>query len=371
MAPIPVPPSKDFDWDKLAFDLYPTAGYVKYVYKDGAWGKAEWVKEPYLQLHVGSVALNYGVSCFEGLKAFRHPDEQVRLFRPDQNAARIQHSADIISMPVLPEEIFLEGVHTAVARNLHLVPAHKPYGANGSMYVRPLMFASGAQLALAPPSEFTFLVYVTPTGSLYGSAGGKAPAVDAFVVHAFDRAAPLGTGSAKLAGNYAPVLKHQGLAKKAGYAITLHLDSKTRTFVDEFSTSNFLAIKKAASADATPTLVVPTSESILKSVTTKSIIGIAQSLGWNVEPRAVPFDEVVNGGFEEVMAVGTAAAITPIRSITFHDTPETTKKILIGDGENAGPRVLELLSELTGIQSGTKEDKMGWTWPKEGVDGSK
>ncbi|GAA6008982.1 hypothetical protein JCM11491_005702, partial [Sporobolomyces phaffii] len=340
MAPQVVLPDPNFDWDKLAFDLYPTNGYVKHEYKDGKWGPAEWVKEPYLQLHVGSVALNYGVSCFEGCKAFRHPDSHVRVFRPDQNAARMQHSGEIICIPEVPEQTFLDAVALAVGRNLHLVPEHRAYAANGSMYVRPLLFASGAQLALAPPSEFTFLVYVTPTGSLYGSAGGKAPAVDALVLHLFDRAAPLGTGSAKLAGNYAPVLKHQGQAKKDGYAITLHLDSKTRSYIDEFSTSNFLAIKKPAAPDAVPTLVVPTSPSILKSVTTKSIIAIAESFGWTVEPRPIPFSEVVDGHFDEVMACGTAAAITPIRSFSYHTSDDRVEKVTIGTGET-GPRVLE------------------------------
>lgn len=171
------------------------------------------------------------------------------------------------------------------------------------------MFASGANLILAPPSEFTFIVYVTPTGSLYGAAGTKAPAVDAFVIEKFDRAAPRGNGSAKLAGNYAPTFKHSAAAKKAGFPITLHLDSATRTYVDEFSTSNFLAIKKQADASAPKTLVVPESESILKSVTTKAIIQIAEDFGWAVERRRVHFQEVKDGQFEEVAACGTAAAV--------------------------------------------------------------
>ncbi|BGP16488.1 hypothetical protein JCM10213v2_004490 [Rhodosporidiobolus nylandii] len=365
MAPTVVPPSSTFDWDKLAFNLYETNGYVSYTYKNGVWGEAEWIKEPYLKLHVGSVALNYG------LKAFRHEDGQVRLFRPHENAARISYSGGAVSMPEIPEELFLEAVSLAVGRNLELVPPHAPYGASGSMYIRPLYFASGAQLGLMAPEEFTFIVYVTPTGSLYGSAGGKAPAVDALVIEEFDRAAPKGTGTYKLAGNYGPVLRHMAAAKKAGYPITLHLDSFSRSFVDEFSTSNFVGIKKRTSPDEKPTFVVPRSDSILKSVTTKSLVDIAQSLGWNVELRPLPFQEVIDGGLEEVMACGTAAAITPIRSITYHDSPETTKKIKIGDGENAGPRTLELLQALTGIQAGTKEDALGFCWPKEGIDGSK
>ncbi|GAA5896058.1 hypothetical protein JCM6882_005600 [Rhodosporidiobolus microsporus] len=370
MAPTVVPPSPTFDWSKLAFGLYETAGHAQSVYKDGAWGPLEFVKDPYIRLPVGSVALNYGSSVFEGLKAFRQEDGQVKLFRPRENAARISYSAAAVSIPEIPEDLFLQAVELAVGKNLALVPPHAPYGASGSMYVRPLAFASGAELGLIAPKEFTFIVYVTPTGSLYGSAGGKAPAVDAVVVEDFDRAAPKGTGSYKLAGNYAPVLRHQAKAKADGFAITLHLDSKTRTHIDEFSTSNALAIKKASSPDATPTLVVPRSESILKSVTTKSLVDIAKGLGWNVELRPVPFQEAIDGGLEEFMACGTAAAITPIRSITYTDASGSAQKIAFGDG-NAGPRTLELLQQLTGIQAGTLPDKHGFLWPAEGIDGSK
>ncbi|KAL8293571.1 hypothetical protein RQP46_000272 [Phenoliferia psychrophenolica] len=368
--PTVVPPSSNFP-NPLAFGLYETNGYAKYVWKDGAWGPVEWVKEPFINLHVGNVGLNYGASVFEGLKAFRGPDGQVRVFRPKDNAARMNHSADIVSMPEISEETFLEGVHLAVARNLEWVPPHAPYGATGSMYIRPLMFASGASLIPMAPSEFTFLVYVTPTGTLYGAGGSApAPAVDAFIIETFDRAAPKGVGNAKLAGNYAPTFKHTQAAKKAGFAITLHLDSKTRTNIDEFSTSNFLAIEKRTDASAKPKLVVPFSDSILKSITTKAIIDIAESLGWKVERRVIPFAEVIDGKFEEVCACGTAAALTPIRSITYHDSAETTKKVSIGDGVAAGQGFLKILSKLTGIQSGTEADPFQWCWPAEGVDGS-
>ncbi|GAA5863218.1 hypothetical protein JCM3774_000816 [Rhodotorula dairenensis] len=374
MAPQVVPPSPDFDWKNLAFGLTETAGYVKYTWQDGAWGPQEWVPGSQIQIPVGSVALNYGASCFEGLKAFRQPDGQVKLFRPDENAKRLCHSASIVSMPELPEHLFFEACHTAVAKNLQFVPPYAPHGAAGSLYVRPLLFASGAELVPMAPKTFTFVVWVTPTGSLYGTAGGKAPAVDAFVIEEFDRAAPRGVGHAKLAGNYAPVFRHQQKAKSQGYAITLHLDSQHRTHIDEFSTSNFIGIKKqtGGSGDSTkPTLVVPASESILKSVTTKSLIGIAESFGWAIERRPVPFQEVIDGGLSEVMACGTAAAITPIKSITYHLSADKLDKITIGDGENAGPRTLELLAELTGIQAGDRDDVRGWTWPAEGIDVAK
>ncbi|KAK4705350.1 branched-chain amino acid aminotransferase, partial [Phenoliferia sp. Uapishka_3] len=352
MSPTVVPPSANFP-KPLAFDLYPTNGFAKYVWSDGKWG-----------------AVDYGASVFEGMKAFRHPDGQVRIFRPKDNSARLNHSADVVCMPEVPEATFLEGVHLAVAKNLEWVPPHADYGSSGSMYIRPLLFASGPNLILSPPSEFTFIVYVTPTGSLYGTAGSVAPAVDAFIIETFDRSAPMGVGHAKLAGNYAPTFKHSMAAKKAGFAITLHLDSKTRTNIDEFSTSNFLAIAKSSDPTQKKKLVVPTSESILKSVTTKAIIDIAESFGWEIERRVIPFKQVVDGEFEEVCACGTAAAITPIRSITYHDSSETTKKILIGDGVNAGKGFLSILQKLTGIQSGTEKDTFGWTWPAEGVDGA-
>lgn len=371
MAPTVIPPRANFAWDKLAFDLYPTAGYSKYVYSNGTWGDIQWIPGSEITIPVGSVGLNYGASVFEGLKAFRQPDGQVKIFRPKDNAARLNHSAAVVSMPPIEEEKFLEAVALVVGRNLDLVPKHAAFGASGSMYIRPLMFASGANLILNAPSEFTFLVYVTPTGSLYGTAGTKAPAVDAYILEDFDRSAPKGVGHAKLAGNYAPTFQHMIKAKKAGYAITLHLDSATRTNIDEFSTSNFLAIKTENDAAGNPVLVVPTSESILGSITTKAIIDIATSFGWVIERRVVPFEEVLQGGFREVCACGTAAAITPIKSITYHPSSSpSTEKVSIGDGVNAGEGFLRILEELTGIQSGVREDKWSWCWPEEGVDGS-
>lgn len=157
----------------------------------------------------------------------------------------------------------------------------------------------------------------------------------------------------------------------------------------EFSTSNFLGIATRKDPSAVPKLVVPTSPSILASVTTKAIIEIASSLGYEIERRVIPFAEVVAGGFEEVCACGTAAvrslppsyfveltfcrssqAITPIRSISYNSSPETLEKVVIGNGQTAGPGFLAILSELTGIQSGVRPDTFGWTWPSEGVDGT-
>jgi branched-chain amino acid aminotransferase len=217
------------------------------------------------------------------MKAFRAPgDKQINIFRPNQNAARMQHSASFVSMPLIPEEHFLRCVRLAVGLNADFVPPHET---GAAMYIRPLLFGSCAQLGLNPPEEYTFLVYVLPVGVYHG-----VNAVKALILEEFDRAAPEGTGSAKIGGNYAPVLRHSEKAYKGGYGITLHLDSKTRSEIDEFSTSGFIGLKKDGEA---VTLVVPDSKNVIKSVTSESVCEIAKSFGWKVEKRRVSICLVV------------------------------------------------------------------------------
>lgn len=221
-----------------------------------------------------------------------------------------------------------------------------------------------------PGQEYQFIVYVTPTSTLYGAGAAQGasapPGIDAQVLTAFDRTAPRGVGHAKLAGNYAPVFRHSAAAKKAGFGITLHLDSATRSFIDEFSTANFLGVRTRAGKT---TLVVPTSPSILGSITTKAVVDVAEGLGWEVERRALPFREVVEGGLDEVAAAGTAAAVTAVRSISFVDEAGEEQKVLIGNGETAGPKFLQILQELTAIQSGIKAaPNADWVWPEAGID---
>lgn len=190
------------------------------------------MREPTITLPIGSSALNYGQSCFEGMKAFRAKDDSVRLFRPQENCKRMNRSAASIGLPEVPEALFLEACERVVSHNLEFVPPYAPKASRGSMYLRPMLFGSGDELLLMPPTTFTFLVFGTPVGNMY-SAAADAPGVDALVLDTFDRAAPRGSGAFKLAGNYAPVFRHQAAAKKAGYGITMHLDSQTRTLIDE------------------------------------------------------------------------------------------------------------------------------------------
>jgi branched-chain amino acid aminotransferase len=194
----------------------------------------------------------------------------------------MQHSASFVSMPSIPVDLFNLSVQLAVSLNAAYVP---PHASGASMYVRPLLFGSSAQLGLDPPEEYTFCVYVMPTGVYHG-----VHPVAALILEDFDRAAPEGTGSAKIGGNYAPVLRHSGKAKKEGYGITLHLDSRTRSEIDEFSTSGFIGIRGDPEKDGGDvTVVVPDSKNVIKSVTSDSICQIAQHFGWKVEQRPVSF----------------------------------------------------------------------------------
>ena len=221
-------------------------------------------------------ALNYGQQAYEGLKAFRTPTDEIQVFRPDQNAARMQHSAEFISCPPVPHDLFVDAVRAAVALNAEYVPPHET---GAAMYIRPQISGSSAQLGLSPPEEYTFCVYVLPTGVYHGTHP-----VRGLILDEFDRAAPNGTGSAKVGGNYAPVLRWSDRAREEGFGITLHLDSATHSEIDEFSTSGFIG---AVVDGDDVTLVVPDSKNVIQSVTSNSITDIGRSFGWKVERRSV------------------------------------------------------------------------------------
>lgn len=253
-------------------------GHVEshYSKKTGEWTTPKFIRDPYLRIHGMAPGLNYGQQIFEGMKAFRTPEDKITLFRPQKNAARMAHSADILSIPPVPESVFMEAINAAVSLNAAYIP---PNNTGASMYIRPLVFGSSAQLGLNPPQEYTFCVYVLPVGVYHG-----VHPVRALILEDFDRAAPYGTGNAKVGGNYAPVLKHSDAAREKGYDITLHLDSRTRTEIDEFSTSGFIGVKKVGDK---VTLVVPDSKSVIASVTANSCLDIGESLGYTIERRSV------------------------------------------------------------------------------------
>mmetsp|Transcript_24871 Transcript_24871/g.82910 ORF Transcript_24871/g.82910 Transcript_24871/m.82910 type:complete len:368 (+) Transcript_24871:52-1155(+) len=331
------------DWGNLGFQIRPLNGYVKYTYKNEKWDQGEFVPAPYMLLHINSGALHYGVSCFEGLKAFSCKDGRIRLLNPGWNAERMQRGARRLQMPEVPTEMFVEGVKEVVRRNAEFVP---PYGHRASMYIRPLLFASGPMLGLAPlAEEFTFLVTATPAGGYFKQATGAEEGIEALVMEDHDRAAPRGTGSVKAAGNYSADLEPLHMAKAKGYGTTLYLDPKERRFVEEFSVANFVGITKDG------TFVTPQADgSVLASTTNRMLQQLAKDEGIVVEQRPIDFEAEI-GNFAEIGMVGTAAVLARVKSITRGDR---VYKFVAFD------TLGKLRSKLTSVQCGEASDTHGW-----------
>lgn len=272
------------------------------------------------------------------------PSGEVQIFRPSKNAARMMRSVAFLSIPPVPETHFLRCVNMAVARNTQYVP---PHGASAALYIRPIIFGTSATLSMASPEDYTFCVYVTPVGVAY-----SVDPIRALILEEYDRVAPKGTGPAKVGGNYSPLVRHIEKARASDYGILLHLDSKTRMEVDEFSMSGFVGIKTHdqdgnSGNSSSYTVVVPYPTRAIESVTSDSVCEIAlKLLGWGVERRAVDYEELPS--FSEVLAVGTAGTLVPIKSITRESTHDVFS--YTGSFDNKpGPCCAKLLSLLKGI----------------------
>ncbi len=331
----------NIDWKSLGFKYLDTRCHVRYVWRDGAWDAGELVDSPCLNMHIAATCLHYGQAAFEGLKAFRCKDGKVRAFRPVDNARRMAATARRTCMAEVPEAMFLEAVSRVIRANEDYVP---PYGTGGSLYVRPLLIGTGAQIGVSPAQEYTFLVLVVPVGPYY--KGGLQP-VKAIILDDYDRAAPQGVGDVKVAGNYAASLYAHEYAKHAGYPVELYLDAKEHRYVEEFATSNFIGITRDNR------YVTPDSRSILPSVTNKTLKQIAADMGLAVEVRPVPFEELPT--FAEIAACGTAVVVTPVCEIVRGDTV-----IKVGSETGCGPTLQKLYEAVQGIQYGERPDAHGW-----------
>ncbi|WP_018911234.1 branched-chain amino acid aminotransferase [Prevotella veroralis] len=332
---------KDIDWKSLTFGYLRTDYNVRCYYRDGKWGEVEVCSDEYLKLHMAATCLHYGQEAFEGLKAYRCPDGKVRVFRAEENAARLQSTARGIVMPEVPTELFVDMVKKVVRLNQEYIP---PYESGATLYLRPLLFGITAGVGVRPATEYCFLIFATPVGPYFKGGFSSNPYV---IVRDVDRAAPLGTGMFKVGGNYAASLRANKMAHEKGYASEFYLDAKEKKYVDECGAANFFGIKNN-------TYVTPKSTSILPSITNKSLMQIAEDLGMKVERRPVAEDEL--DSFEEAGACGTAAVISPISHL---DDLETGKVYNFGD--QPGPWSKKLYETLRGIQYGTIEDKHGWT----------
>jgi branched-chain amino acid aminotransferase len=274
------------------------------------------------------------------MKAFETRDGRIVVFRPEENAKRLQKTSKRIFIPEIPVEMFLEAVNKVVLANKRFVP---PYGTGASLYIRPLVIGTGAKVGLGPADEYIFMIFVTPVGPYY--KGGLTP-VKALVVTDFDRAAPQGVGDCKVGGNYAAGLSGGQYGKDRGYPVVLYLDSKEKKYIDEFSTSNFIGIKGN-------TYITPSSGSILQSITNDSLAVISSDRGMNVEKRQIKIEEIET--FDEIGAVGTAAVVTPVHLIHYNG-----KDFSFSKEDEPGPVITSLYNTLTGIQSGDIEDKFNW-----------
>lgn len=333
---------KNLDWANIGFGYHPTD--MRYVsnFKAGAWNEGVLTPDANIVLNECAGVLQYAQTIFEGLKAYTTKDGRIVTFRPDLNGQRMEASAKRLEMPVFPKERFVDAVIKTVKANAAYVP---PYGSGATLYIRPYMFGTNPVIGVKPADEYQFRIFTTPVGPYF--KGGAKPIV--IKVSDFDRAAPHGTGHIKAGLNYAMSLHAIVTAHAEGFDENMYLDAATRTKVEETGGANFIFITKDGK------LVTPKSDSILPSITRRSIVYVAKEyLGMDVEEREVYFDEVKD--FAECGLCGTAAVISPVGKINDHG-----KEICFPSGmDDMGPVIKKLYDTLTGIQMGHIKAPEGW-----------
>ncbi|MFI3267581.1 MAG: branched-chain amino acid aminotransferase [Rikenellaceae bacterium] len=325
------------DWSSLGFKYSKTPYNVRCVCKNGVWGEIEVHTEDTIPMNIAASCLHYGQEAFEGLKAFRGPDGKIRLFRVDENAKRMNNSAERVRMHSFPEELFIEMVLKVVKLNSEFVPS---YETGASLYIRPLLIGTAPQLGVHPGAETTLIIFVCPVGAYFAGM------MKAMVGRRYDRAAEHGTGHVKVGGNYAASLTPAIEAEELGYDNVFYLNPSTKEFIDECGAANFFGIKNN-------TYVTPSSTSVLPSITNKSLCVLAEDMGLKVERRNIPVEELAT--FDEAGACGTAAVITPIGQI---DDLDNDVSYVYGDA--AGEWSTKLCKRLKDIQYGIEEDKYQW-----------
>ena len=331
----------DLDWPNLEFGYRKTDLNIRYTWRQGSWDEGVLTPEETLPLHMAATCLHYGQECFEGLKAYETKTGEVVVFRIEENARRMARSCRKILMAAPPEAMFLEAAFRVINANRRYVP---PYGTGASLYIRPLVIGSGAEVGVKPGQEYMFVVFVTPVGP-YFKTGFKP--VDLIVEEEVDRTAPLGVGDVKVGGNYAASLRAGVAARKKGFADVVYLDAKEKKYIDESGPANFFAITRDDQ------YVTPDSPAILPSITNMSLIALAEEMGLRPQRRAIEITEIFD--FKEAGCCGTAAVITPVGSITYRDR----KKVYCADGK-PGKHCVALYDRLTAIQAGDAPDPYGW-----------
>lgn len=328
------------DWSNLGFSYIKAAYNFRATYTNGTWSAIEKCEHDDITMNISATCLHYGQQCFEGLKAFSGKDGKVRIFRPIDNAVRMNKSALRLLMPEVPQELFIEAIEKTIQHNTHMLP---PYGHGASLYIRPILLGTGPTIGVQPSPEYTFMVFVMPVGP-YFKEGFKATKV--LVHRETDRAAPLGTGNTKVGGNYAASLTSGKLAKEKGYSTVLYLDAREKKYIDECGPANFFAIKNG-------TYYTPLSSSILESITNDSLMHLSQDIGLKVERCKMTLDDL--SGAQEAGACGTAAVISPISELVDEDN---NKSYFFG--EEPGEYSTLLFNKIQQIQYGEIEDQYNW-----------
>lgn len=333
---------KNIDWSNIGFGYMPTDYRYVSMYQNGSWDEGVLTSDPNITLNECACVLQYAQTCFEGLKAYTTEDGHIVTFRPDLNGERMENSAKGLEMPPFPKERFVDAITKVVEANAAFVP---PYGSGATLYIRPYMFGYDSIIGVKPANIYQFRVFCTPVGPYF--KGGAKPIT--IRVSDFDRAAPHGTGHIKAGLNYAMSLHAIVDAHKNGFDENIYLDPQTRTKIEETGGANVIFITKDGK------LVTPKSNSILPSITRRSILQVARDyLGMETEEREVYLDEVKD--FAECALCGTAAVISPVGKIVDHG-----KEICFPAGmEKMGPVTQKLYETLTGIQMGHIKAPEGW-----------
>lgn len=329
------------DWNNLGFNYMDLPYRFIAHWKDGKWQDAGLTEDSTLHISEASPVLHYGQAAFEGMKAYRTPENHIQLFRPDRNAKRMKDSCERLLMPVFPEDKFVEAVKSVVKANADFVP---PYGTGATLYLRPLIIGTGEQIGVHAAPEYIFTVFAMPVGNYF--KGGLTPVN--FTTSQYDRAAHKGTGQSKVGGNYAASLYPGAQAHDNGFADCVYLDPIEHKKIEEVGSANFFGITKDN------VFVTPKSPSILPSITKYSLLWLAKNrLGLGAEEGDVYIDQLDR--FKEAGACGTAAVISPIGGL------EHNGKLHVFYSETeVGPVTKELYDTLTGIQFGTVEAPEGW-----------
>lgn len=331
----------NIDWENLGFSYIKTDYRFISYWKDGKWDEGEMTTDNKVHISEGSPVLHYGQSCFEGMKAYRTKDGSINLFRPDENAKRMISSCQRLLMPEFPVEKFVEAAKAVVKANEKWVP---PYNTGSTLYLRPYLMGVGDNIGVSPATEYIFSIFAMPVGPYF--KGGLTPTN--FIVSDYDRAAPHGTGAAKVGGNYASSLLPGKEAHDRNFSDCIYLDPATHTKIEEVGSANFFGITKDNR------FVTPKSPSILPSITKYSLLYLAEHhLGMEVEEGDVYIDKLDE--FSEAGACGTAAVISPIGGIQYGD-----KFHVFNSETEVGPVTRKLYEELTGIQFGDLEAPEGW-----------